>query len=325
MLTNKNRGSKPVLLHIILCTSLFLCILSYSAFDLWFLDFLIQFRIHLSALLFVIACTFLFFREFLFAVLLFCVSSMFLLPVIQVYQDSLTNSCAVNPQVNPIHVITFNKHMLNNDYDKILALIKIMDPDILFLLETDETFFDALNDQFNELNLFADNDFSETIHYRSMLYSKYPVDNISIQLLPNGWQRVLEAEIYHSVHNISFFGIHTQSPKTKERMQSRDSHILSLADYIAKEEEQKRPIIVAGDLNSVPWHPTLKDFRNKTSLKYRMPDNAFGTWPSWVPFSMGVMIDHIFFNKKLYAAQAHVLKSAGSDHLPVSNLLYFCE
>nr|MBI1231084.1 hypothetical protein [Cytophagales bacterium] len=325
MITYYKRKSKPLLTYIIFYISLFLCVISYVPFDVWFFDFLIQFRIHISFTFLLIAGLFLFFREILFFFLQLLISFMFLLPVVNIYQESFNSTCLINPGIEPLRVVTFNKYRANKNYDEILALVREVDPDILFLLETNRNFFEAVNDPFNKIHLFTDINFSKSNNYRSLLYSKYPIDKINNHELPNGWQYVLEAEINHSFENISFLGIHTQSPKTKERLKARDSHIYSLSDHISKVTRQERPIIVAGDFNSVPWHPIITHFKNRTLLKYRIPENAIGTWPSWMPAKTGVMIDHIFFSKKLGAVKTEVLSASGSDHLPVSTLLYFCE
>jgi endonuclease/exonuclease/phosphatase (EEP) superfamily protein YafD len=80
-------------------------------------------------------------------------------------------------------------------------------------------------------------------------------------------------------------------------------------------DRQPRDLIVMGDLNSAPWSRVQGAFRARTGL-----DNQAGwaaTWPSFLPWPLGLPIDHILARGHLVVTKFEAGPRTESDHFPV--------
>ncbi|MBN1826465.1 MAG: endonuclease/exonuclease/phosphatase family protein [Candidatus Eisenbacteria bacterium] len=121
-------------------------------------------------------------------------------------------------------------------------------------------------------------------------------------------------ELTFEEKNLSFrfTALHTLPPKTPFTYAARNRQLDRTALWIAG--EGAGPAIAAGDMNSTPWSPVLRDFERTTGLtSVREGHGTLPTWPSWGMW-IGVPIDHIFHSDHFRTEYVLPVKIPGSDH-----------
>lgn len=110
-----------------------------------------------------------------------------------------------------------------------------------------------------------------------------------------------------------FVALHTFPPNSAFNYKARNRQIDRAAEWIA--ESKDRPTLLAGDMNSTPWSPVLRDFERVTGLhSVRNGHGTLATWPSWNMF-LGVPIDHIYHSDEFITDYVYKVTIPGSDHM----------
>lgn len=200
----------------------------------------------------------------------------------------------------------------NRAYDRMLAQIREMNADIVFLLETDEGWARAMEPLIQSYPYNLLQPIGNT--YGLLFYSRLPLQKGSIVYrvkedipsvdaiveLPNG-------------QAVQLWGVHPEPPVPGENLFStaKDKELMKVA-LLAR--ECALPSIVFGDLNDVAWSHTTKLFR-KTSglLDPRIGRGFYSTFSAhhwWVRFPL----DYIFCSTDFGLVHMQRLPPNGSDH-----------
>lgn len=223
-----------------------------------------------------------------------------------------------------IRIMTSNVLMTNHSADKLIALVRKHQPDVLVTLETDSWWEKALQvihvDYPHRVNCPLDN------LYGMHLYSKYPLKDVDVmELVEAGIPSIHCYLMMKNDINIKCHFLHPAPPSPTENTTStpRDRELLLIARDVADKTD---PIIVTGDLNDVAWSPTTRAFRRISGLKDpRMGRGMFNTFHADYLF-MRWPLDHIFHSSHFELASIHRLPSIDSDHFPLlSELVYVAD
>ncbi len=200
----------------------------------------------------------------------------------------------------------------NRDYHRMLQQIKRTDPDIVFLLETDEGWAEAMQvlEEAYSYTLLEPLDNTYGLLFYSRLKMRhgrvvYRVKNTipsieAVVELPNG-------------QPVQLWGLHPEPPVPGENMYAtaKDKELMKVALLARK---CKLPSVVFGDLNDVAWSHTTKLFR-KTSglLDPRIGRGFYSTFSAhhwWIRFPL----DYIFCSSDFGLMNMRRLPPNGSDH-----------
>ncbi len=158
------------------------------------------------------------------------------------------------------------------------------------------------------------------------LYSRYPLHGVRIESAFPGAPRHIEATVLHPAGAIRVFVAHPPSPRSAERVRTRDRFLTELAQRCV---EPAVPTIVLGDLNETPFGRPMRAFLDATG--YRSAREAAGYTPSWpsevagvpVPEALRIPIDHVLVSPDFLPESCRVGRAIGSDHLPLAVELRF--
>jgi endonuclease/exonuclease/phosphatase (EEP) superfamily protein YafD len=211
-----------------------------------------------------------------------------------------------------LKIFTANVLQDNRHYDKMLQQIKQKDPDIIFLVETDKKWEEALQ--------VLEQEYSYTL--------KYPLDN-TYGLLFYSRLEVMDGEVKFIVEDdvpsievtvklengipVRIFGLHPKPPVPKEALYStaKDKELMKVA---LKIEHFEDPCIVMGDLNDVAWSYVTKLFRKVSSLidprRGRGFYSTFSANNRWMRFPL----DYIFCSSHFGLISMKRMPHNGSDH-----------
>lgn len=215
-----------------------------------------------------------------------------------------------------INILVGNVYQYNTNYPKAVSLVKAVDPDLIFFVETDKAWENGLAelemDYPSQIKIPLDNT------YGLLLYSRLEIVKQEINYLID--EEVPSLEIDVKLRNgeiITIYAIHPTPPVPGENEKSteRDAEILLVGK---KSKESKKPSLVIGDLNDVAWSYTTELFlKNSEMADPRRGRGLFNTFHAKVPLFRWPL-DHIFLSKHFGLASLKVQKAIGSDHFPIS-------
>jgi endonuclease/exonuclease/phosphatase (EEP) superfamily protein YafD len=214
-----------------------------------------------------------------------------------------------------LHVLVANVYQDNNQYHKILNLVQTQDPDIVFLVETNQNWADSLEklDQIFDYSIKIPQENT----YGLLFYSKLPIVRKEIHYLvdPDIPSLELDLELKNG-QLITIYAIHPTPPVPGENEESteRDAEILIVGK---KSKKNPKPSLVIGDLNDVAWSYTTELFLKISEMADpRRGRGTFNTFHAKIPF-LRWPLDHVFLSKHFGLAALEVLPGIGSDHFPI--------
>lgn len=211
-----------------------------------------------------------------------------------------------------LKIFTANVLQENNDYSKLLQQIKDMDPDIIFLVETD-------NDWRNETEILNKNYPYSLKHpldntYGLLFYSRLKVTESSVKFLVKKEVPSIEATILlPGGVPVKLYGLHPKPPVPEESLHSsaKDKELMKVALAI---EHLKDPCVVMGDLNDVAWSHVTELFRKVSGLldprRGRGFYSTFNANHRWMRFPL----DYIFCSSHFVLRNMKRMPHNGSDH-----------
>lgn len=214
-----------------------------------------------------------------------------------------------------IHLIIANVYQYNKSYHKVLRLIGERNPDLVFLVETNQAWADALKPLHESYPHRILVPLENT--YGLVLYSKLPIVNYQIQHLIDEEIPSLELDLrLRGGQLITIYAIHPTPPVPSENPTSteRDAEILIVGK---KSKANPNPSLVIGDLNDVAWSHTTSLFLKTSELTDpRRGRGFFSTFHAKIPLFRWPL-DHVFLSSHFGLSAIHVLPGIGSDHFPI--------
>lgn len=214
-----------------------------------------------------------------------------------------------------IHLIVGNVYQHNKGYAKALDLLLQRNPDVIFLVETNQTWVENLRP------------LEESFAYRLLLplentyglafYSKLPIIRQEINYLIDEEIPSIEVDLrLPDGSEITLFGIHPTPPVPGENLQStdRDAEILKVGK---KAKTHSKPSLVIGDLNDVAWSYTTQLFLKISGMADpRRGRGFYNTFHAKIPIFRWPL-DHVFLSHHFGLSSISVLPGIGSDHFPI--------
>lgn len=203
--------------------------------------------------------------------------------------------------------------MENDQAEGLITQIDTIDPDLVFLVETDSdwrTRLQSIEDRYPFNHLLPLPDFNGML-----LYSKYPIENVEERRLVQDHIPSLRVDLtLDDSSTVRLFCVHPRPPRPEDATEDMDKELMLVADQAF---ESPHPTLVMGDLNDVGWSPTTRKFLKKSGLqdprRGRGLYNTFNAkniltrWP----------LDHIFHSDEFSFIEIRRLEKFGSDHFPI--------
>jgi len=221
----------------------------------------------------------------------------------------------LKPNEKPLNFLVSNVYQENNSYQKLVDLVNKNNPDILFLLETNQAWMDnikAATDQFPyKIEVPLENT------YGLLFYSKLPIKYQEVNYLISSEIPSILVDIEYNQQIVRLYGLHPTPPVPQENEESteRDAEIL-LTGKAAK--EYGKACVVFGDMNDVAWSRTTRLFlKTSQMLDPRRGRGMYNTfhvqhwflrWP----------LDHYFLSSQFRLIDMKIEDNVDSDHFPIS-------
>jgi len=208
-------------------------------------------------------------------------------------------------------VYSANLNADNADVEAVGVSIRAARPDIIILIEVSPAVFAARQ------QLLADHPYqhaSETIvppgaRGSVIIASRFPLSPVA---MPPDQLSALHALADTPLGPLHLVGVHMTRPWPFQYQWGQILQAEMLADRL---ERVTGPILVAGDFNTVSSARIGRQIKAQTGLT---PVGAWpGTWPTGLPSSLGITIDHQWRSDELVFLSRRIGRPTGSDHYPV--------
>ena len=221
-----------------------------------------------------------------------------------------------------IRLLTCNVLMENEQYDRWLALVKEVDPDVILALE--------INDRWCEHIMHLQRAYPHVVCrsqencYGMLLLSRLRLIDPEVRFVVQDDVPSIHTVVeLRSGERIMLRCLHPKPPEPVRDQDStpRDAELVVVGREIADEEEREgggtRPTIVVGDLNDVAWSHTTRLFQRLSRLlDPRMGRGLYNTWNARSRF-LRFPLDHVFHSDQFELIDLRVMEDVGSDHFPV--------
>ncbi len=210
-------------------------------------------------------------------------------------------------------VLIANVKRENKQFSRLRDLIERSDPDIVLVLEPDESWRAGL----------------EPIIARYPARLIDPLDNhygmifmTRMEMVKGRLLRPVRPDIpaveaslrTASGFEFDFYGLHPIPPTPDHSSTERDIELLVAA---AKVKERGRPAIVGGDLNDVAWSRTTQRFLSTTKMiDPRVGRGFYATFHADYWF-LRWPLDHVFYSNDFKLVDLKTMPHIGSDHFPI--------
>lgn len=213
---------------------------------------------------------------------------------------------------NQLRIFTANVFQDNRDYERMLQQIRSADPDIIFLLETDQAWAQGVK----ELNESYPHSLQAPLEntYGLLFFSRFEIEEGEVKyLVSNDIPSVEATIILPSQEKIKVFGLHPKPPVPGEDLSStaKDKELMKVA---FKAKACKLPVIVMGDLNDVAWSYVTELFRKNSGLLDPRRGRGFYSTFSAFNWFMRFPLDYIFCSSHFGLIQMKRMPKNGSDH-----------
>lgn len=220
----------------------------------------------------------------------------------------------IKKQEKTISVISVNVLQKNEDYYKLIELVKNIQPDILLTMETNKKWEKAIEEF--EQNYAFNYKIPKENRYGMHFYTNLKVNKAKEHYFVSDERPAIEVHLLDKDNNdFVFWGIHPPPPSPTEKPTSKqkDAELMKIAKLV---RELKSPSIVTGDFNNVCWSRSAKLFAKISDLKdARLGKGIHGTFPV-KPSILRFPIDLLFSSKEIEVHEIKALSDIGSDHLP---------
>lgn len=209
--------------------------------------------------------------------------------------------------------LSVNVKVKNTDYAQIAAQIEEVSPDLLLLMETDQTWLDELQ------GTLADYPFTlaqpQPRAFGMAFASRLPVADA--RMVENTYRDT--PTLYATIdlpngETFEFIGLHPKPPLPDWNTEERDESIVRAGTRTPTNDPDG---LTMGDFNDVPWSRTTTRFREEGN--WRDPRIGRGTFPTFPAdlTLLGWPLDQIMLRGDLDLRDFTIMPGNGSDHRAV--------
>lgn len=219
-----------------------------------------------------------------------------------------------------IKILSVNVLQKNDSYNKLIALIEKVQPDIVLTMETNKAWERALEviepDYPLSIKVPIEN------RYGMHFYTRLTVKKSNTHFLISDERPAVEVHLKDKEGSeFVIWGIHPPPPSPTEKLTSKqkDAEMMKAAERI---RSLKSPCIAIGDFNNVSWSRASKLFSKVSGLKdARIGRGIYPTFPA-KPALFRFPIDLLFKSDAIVIRQIKTLTGIDSDHLPLMCAFY---
>ncbi|KLE33255.1 endonuclease/exonuclease/phosphatase family protein [Aurantiacibacter gangjinensis] len=206
--------------------------------------------------------------------------------------------------------LAVNVKVKNEDYAGIAQQVRSVDPDVLFLMETDERWVRELQDVITPYPTSRAHPQPEA--FGLVFASRVPASRLSIVENTHRDTPTVYATLQlEGTAPVEFIGLHPKPPLPGWNTEERDENIIRAG---TDTPDSLPDGVTMGDFNDVPWSRTTTAFREEGN--WRDPRVGRGTFPTFPSdyLLLGWPLDQLMVRGDVRIRSFEVMPDNGSDH-----------
>jgi len=211
-----------------------------------------------------------------------------------------------------LRVMALNVRTSNPHHDRVRAVIRAEDPDIVLLMETDDRWIAALD----ELRATYPHRITKPRrdNFGIALFSKLPFERAeSVEFGDAGVPSVV-AVLSAGGAAFTVIGTHPLPPSSSWGSERRNRQFAAVAEYVWTADT---PVLLLGDLNVTRFSAHFGRLLRDSGLCDSSRGRGFQpTWPAHRPL-FSIPIDHALHSDEIRVVDRRVGPAVGSDHYPL--------
>lgn len=213
-----------------------------------------------------------------------------------------------------IRLLIANVEYSNRDSRDLIAMLASVEPDVVLLAETGAWWEAQLAPLERSLPHVVRQPQEDS--WGMLLYSRFPLLQPQVRFLVEDHIPSISAQIrLPSGDRVQFYGVHPPPPRPGDDTGERDTELMHVAREI---RAQRRPAILAGDLNDVAWSRTTRRLQQSAQLlDPRVGRGLFSTFNANLPAGFRWPLDHVFVTGGFSLCGLKRMDDIGSDHFPI--------
>lgn len=228
-------------------------------------------------------------------------------------QIALAEAPRAEGEAGCFSAMSVNVKVENKDYGAVIDQVQRYDPDLLFLMETDQAWVDALQPV---LSTYAHvQSHPQAKAFGLVFATRLPV--LKSNVVENTYRDT--PTLYATIQPegsapIEFIGLHPKPPLPEWNTEMRDENIVNAG---TQTPDRLPHAFVMGDFNDVPWSRTTTEFRKSGDWRDpRIGRGTFATFPADL-LLLGWPLDQIMVKGGLQVTSFEILPDNSSDHRAV--------
>jgi len=215
-------------------------------------------------------------------------------------------------QSTDLTLLAANVEMTNPDCSGIKDLINDINPEVIFLMETDQAWVDDLSTTLANYTVTAE---PKDNYYGLLFATKLTARSVEVVYITDDDTPSLLAELEtKDGSKFRFLGLHPRPPVPGEDTVARDDQLTYAARFGCVEETD---LIVMGDFNDVVWSRKSQFFKRVGGfLDPRLGRGFISSFHAKYPF-LRFPIDHFFVTAGVVVSAFFRGPHIGSDHFPM--------
>ncbi len=211
-----------------------------------------------------------------------------------------------------VTLFTANVLKENEEHARLIALIERVDPDVLFLMETDTTWIAALEPVLARYPSVLREPRDDN-HYGLVFATRLEMtEGQAVYLTPDETPSVLAELVSPDGRSFRFIGLHPQPPIPGQDTEERDAQITYAARFA---RATGLPVVAMGDFNEAAWSDRAQHFKRVGGyVDPRIGRGLFASFNANHPM-IRCPIDQIYVTDDVAMVSIELLERFGSDHL----------
>ena len=213
-----------------------------------------------------------------------------------------------------VRLLIANVEYDNHDSDRLLALVREVDPDVVLLLEPGARWEARMRQLERGWPHVVRQPQEDT--WGLLLYSRLALIDPEIRFLVEpDIPSVRTRLVLRSGEQVWLYGLHPRPPRPGDDTDERDTELAIVAREI---RSLGQPVILAGDLNDVAWSRTTRRLQERADLlDPRIGRGAYATFSADLPAGFRWALDHVFLTRHFALCRLARARHIGSDHFPL--------
>lgn len=207
-------------------------------------------------------------------------------------------------------VTQMNVHQANDSFAGAVAAARADAADLLSVQEVDARWEAAFVEGLADLYPYTVSKTADD-NYGIALFSRSPLENAAVFDLCG--LPAIHATVRVNGLPVLVLAVHLRSPESPSDLKQRNLQWTALEHFVNK---ASGPILLVGDLNTLPWDDAAERFTARTSMAWG-PQPFIPTWPSIATISL-IPLDHVLTSPGLCIQRIRAFPIPGSDHRGLS-------